>query len=163
MRRPTTIAIALAALAVAGCGETDESGEVGDTLSAKGLEVTVEEVDTSVPVPSTDVTGLSRPTAGSKLVGVRARVCSDHRGAIGPYDFGVETTSGDQGRLKFPQRNYGRSFESIRERCRSGWIVFEVPEHSKPERISFAFQDTGTARDSSNEVDARFSWEIEGA
>lgn len=155
----------LAALAAgAGCGTTEESGRIGDTLSAKGLRVTIERVDTSVPVTEGDVTGLSRPTPGAKLVGALVRVCSEHGGAIGPYDFGVETTSGDRGELKYPQRSYRRSFESVRDRCGGGWVVFEIPRRSDPGSVSFAFEDTGTARDRSNEVDARFSWTVaEGA
>jgi hypothetical protein len=91
--------LSLLALLVAGCGTTEESGEVGETLSAEGLEVTVERVDTAVPVPRNDVTGLSTPGPGTKLIGARVRVCSEHGGAIGPFSFGVETSSGDSGEL----------------------------------------------------------------
>src|SRR4051794_14171777 len=51
---PALIAIAIGA---AGCGSTEKSGRVGDTLSAKGLQSTVEQVDTRVPVPESDLTG----------------------------------------------------------------------------------------------------------
>ena len=160
-RPPLLCLIAAFALAVAGCGTTERSGDVGDTLSAKGLEVTVDEVDTSVSVPENDITGLSQPTPGSQLVGVRVGVCSDHPGAIGPYDFGVETTAGDQAKLKFPQRNYDKSFESLRDDCGDGWVVFEIPDGSEPERVTFGFLDTGSAADpENNEVDAKFSWTV---
>ena len=62
------LSVIIAALAVtAGCGTTESSGKVGDTLSAKGLEVTVQEVDKSVPEPKIDVTGLRarRPESSS--------------------------------------------------------------------------------------------------
>ena len=90
------LAASLVAFAVSasGCGSTEKSGEIGDPLSAKGLDVSVDRVDTKVPVPASDVTGLSRPSPGSTLVGVLVHVCSDHGGAIGPYDFGLETSSG---------------------------------------------------------------------
>jgi hypothetical protein len=153
----------LATLAAsAGCGTTEESGEIGDTLTAKGLEVTVEEVDASVPANEGDVTGLSEPSAGAKLVGVRVNVCSEQGGAIGPYSFGVEADSDDQGRLKYPQRNYRTSFDSVREDCAGGWIVFEIPEGSRPERVSFEFENTGSARHQQDDVHAEFSWTVGG-
>ena len=68
-------------------------------------------MDTKVPVPANDITGLSTPAPGAKLVGILARVCSDHGGAIGAYDFGLESSEGD-GRLKFPQRNYREAFDA---------------------------------------------------
>ena len=71
----------MAAITVASCGTTEESGEIGDVLSAEGLKVSVEQVDTRVPVSADDITGLSTPAPGSKLVGVLAKVCSDHGGA----------------------------------------------------------------------------------
>jgi hypothetical protein len=158
---PALLAFALAAAAIgAGCGTTEEAGKVGDTLSAKGLEVTVKDVDTSVPVNEGDITGLSQPSAESEFVGTRVKVCSDHGGAIGPYDFGVETTDGEQGTLKFPQRNYAKGFESRREGCGGGWVVFEIPSGSKPETVKFGFEDTGTAREYQDIVDAEFSWSV---
>ena len=160
IRALTAIVVAALAAAVAGCGTTERSGDVGETLSAKGLEVTVEEVDTTVPVPANDITGLSQPRPGSKLVGALVLVCTDHGGAIGPYDFGVETTSGDHGALKFPQRNYERSFESLRDDCGDGWVVFEIPTDSEPEKVTFAFEDTGTADHPETQVDAKFSWAV---
>jgi hypothetical protein len=149
------------ALAVAGCGTTERSGDVGDTLTAKGLEATVEQVDTHVPVPASDVTGLSQPTPGSKLVGARVHVCSDHGGAIGAFDFGLQTSSGD-GRLKYPERNYDDSFETVRDGCGDGWVVFEIPESADPERVTFGFEDTGTAQRPQTAVDAKFSWAVSG-
>ena len=154
------LALSVAIAAAAGCGTTEESGSVGDTLEAKGLRVTVEAIDTSVPAPKADVTGLSQPTPGSTLVGVRARVCNGHGGAIGGFDFGLETSDGAEGRLRHPQRSYPKSLDTVRDGCGGGWVVFEIPEHSRPERVSFGFEDTGTAMDQSENVDARFSWSI---
>jgi hypothetical protein len=150
--------VALAA-AASGCGSTEESGEVGDVLSAKGLDVSVERVDTAVPVPPDDITGLSRPSPGSELVGVLVRVCSDHGGAIGTSNFGLETSTGDA-RHRFLQRNYARSLEVVRSDCGGGWVVFEIPVGSRPERVTFGFVDTGSAYEGQNDVDARFSWSV---
>ena len=152
------------ATALAGCGTTERSGDVGDTLEANGIEATVEEVDTSVAVPENDITGLSQPAPGSKLVGVKVNVCSDHGGAIGPYDFGIETSSGGEAKLKFPQRNYEKSFDSLRDDCGDGWVVFEIPDGDQPERVTFGFVDSGQAgpQGAGDEVDARFSWATGG-
>lgn len=162
MVRSTALACLAVAAAVigSGCGTSEESGKVGDTLKAKGLEVTVVDVDTSVPVDAGDITGLSQPSPGSRLVGVRARVCSDHGGTIGPWDFGIVTAEGDQAMLKFPERNYPQSFDSQRQGCGGGWIVFEIPSGTKPDEVTFGFEDTGTAREYQNIVDARFSWSV---
>jgi hypothetical protein len=148
------------AFTAAGCGTTERSGDVGDTLTAKGLEATVEQVDTDVPVPASDVTGLSQPAPGSRLVGARVRVCSDHGGAIGAYAFGLDASSGDDARLKYPQRNYDDSFETVRDGCGDGWVVFEIPESDQPERVTFGFEDTGTSRQPQTAVDAKFSWTV---
>jgi hypothetical protein len=123
--------------------------------------VTVKRLDRHVPVPESDVSGLSSPRAGHKLVGARVRVCSNHGAAIGTYDFGVETSAGE-GRVKFPALNYGDRFESLRDGCDSGWIVLEIPRDSSLTEITFRFEDTGSNRPSDNDqVDARFAWKVE--
>jgi hypothetical protein len=154
-------ALVAVAVALGSCGTTEKSGDVGDTLTAKGLEATVEQVDTKVPVPASDVTGLSQPAAGMKLVGARVRVCSNHGGAIGAYDFGLDASSGEA-RLKYPERNYDDSFETVRDGCGDGWVVFEIPEASEPERVTFGFEDTGTSTRPQTRVNADFSWAIAG-
>ena len=151
--------LAAALVALSGCGTTEESGEIGDVLSAEGLRVSIEKVDTRVPVPAEDITGLSQPSPGYKLVGVLARVCSNHRGAIGAFNFGLESSEGD-GRLKFPQRNYREDFEVPRADCGGGWIVFEIPSGADPEKVTFGFQDTGSSRDQDQNVDAEFAWSV---
>jgi hypothetical protein len=145
---------------LAACGTTEKEGSLGDELTANGIEVTVDRVDRSPPEPRRDITGLSKPAAGRRLVGVHVRVCSDHGGAIGAYDFKVESSAGD-GRLKFPARNYRDDFETLRDGCGEGWVVFEIPADSRPERVRFEFEDTGSTRNENDRVDARFSWKVE--
>lgn len=160
-RSPSAVAVGLgAAVALAACSSTEKDGAVGEELTAKGLKVTVVRVDRSPPVPRRDITGLSRPARGQRLVGVRVRACSDHGGALGQYDFSIETSDGD-GRLKFPARNYRDAFDTIRNGCGEGWIVFEIPADSSPERVKFAFEDTGSVRQEHERVDAKFSWKVE--
>lgn len=154
-------AVLLAAVLLAGCGTTEKSGSAGDTLTAKGLEVTVKQVDTKVPVPESDITGLSTPSAGMKLVGVEAEVCSDeHGGAIGSYSFSLSGTGGAEGELKFPSENYNTAFDTVRDGCGNGWIVFELPESSEPSQVRFGFEDTGNAYDESENVSAKFTWTV---
>jgi hypothetical protein len=156
---PATAAGGALMLAVTGCGTTEKSGQVGDKLTAKGLEATVEEVHMHVPVPASDVTGLSQPAPGTKLVGARVNVCSNHGGAIGPYDFGLDSSSGDA-TLKYPERNYGDSFETVRDGCGDGWVVFQIPQSANAERVTFGFEDTGASQHPETQVDAKFSWSI---
>ena len=78
-RSALLLTTAIAAAAAWGCGTSEESGDVGDNLSAKGLEVTV-----------------------------------------------------------------------------------EVPRGSEPESLTYEFQDTGTAMDESENVDARLLWSVAG-
>lgn len=153
-------AAALALAACAGIGVTEKSGKLGDELTAKGLQVTVKKLDSEVPVPDSDLSGLSSPRAGHRLVGARVRVCSDHGQAIGTYDFGVETSSGD-GRVKFPALNYDDRFESLRDGCEAGWLVLEVPRDARLTKVTFKFEDTGSNQAGDNsDVDARFSWKV---
>ncbi len=148
-----------AAVLASGCGTTEKSGSVGDELSAKGLKVAVRRVDTSVPTPARDITGLSVPAPGHSLVGVRVHVCSDHGGAIGQFDFGLKANGGSA-RLKFPAMNYPNFFETVRTGCGDGWIVFEVTRGARPDRVTFGFQDTGSYRHEQNQVKAKFSWRV---
>jgi hypothetical protein len=124
--------------------------------------VTVQRVDRSPPTPRKDITGLSLPSSGNRLVGVLAKVCSGHGGAIGAYDFSLETSDGDA-KPKFSARNYRRSFKPVRNDCGSGWIVFEAPTDSRPETVKFAFDDTGQAgpQGGGDELSARFEWKVE--
>ena len=161
MRLAPPLAACAAALAgCAGIGVTERSGSLGDELTARGVKVTVKKLDRHVPVPQDDLSGLSSPRSGQRLIGARVRVCSDHGGAIGTYDFGVETSAGT-GRVKFPALNYDDRFESLRNGCDSGWLVLEVPLESRLEKVTFKFEDTGSAQPGSNDqVDARFAWNV---
>jgi hypothetical protein len=157
---PASSLVAVVLAGCAGIGVTEKSGSLGDELTAKGLRVTVKKLDREVPVPDRDLSGLSSPRAGHRLVGARVRVCSDHGGAIGTYDFGVETSAGE-GRVKFPALNYDDRFESLRDGCDSGWLVLEIPTEGRLTAITFRFEDTGSNQPGSNdEVDARFSWKV---
>ncbi len=125
--------------------------------------MTVEKVDRSVPVPANDVTGLAAPSPGSTLVGLLAKACSNHGGAIGSFDFGLDLDSGSATQ-KYVQHNYPQGFDTVRDGCGSGWIVFEIPKSSRPEKVTFGFEDTGSAQPGggAQQVNARFSWAVGG-
>jgi hypothetical protein len=152
-----------AALVLAGCGTTTRSGHIGETFSGGGLRVTVERVDQHPPVPAGDVTGLSSPAPGDRLLGARVHICSKQGAAIGTYDFALALDGGGAGRVKFPQENYANAFESLRTGCARGWIVFELPRASRVSTITFAFDDTGTSNANGSgrpESHERFSWSL---
>ena len=107
------------------------------------------------------MTGLSLPARGYRLVGVLARLCSGHGGAIGQYDFALESSAGD-GRPKYTARNYSRPFGTVRDDCGRGWIVFEIPRGARPTKVRFAFDDTRAVKPSQGkDLKARFEWEVE--
>jgi hypothetical protein len=124
--------------------------------------VTVEKVDRRPPKPRRDITGLSVPSRGNRLVGVLVRVCSGHGGAIGAYDFSLETSDGTA-KPKYGARNYRNSFDPVRDECGDGWIVFEAPSDSSPTKVKFSFDDTGRPgqQGGNDELYARFEWKVE--
>lgn len=162
---PRVLVLCLALLALAGSSgcfldeETRESGAVGDKLTADDLEVTVERIDRETRVPDSDITGLSVPGDGYRLVGMLVNVCSDHGSAIGPWHFKLETSAGE-GRPKYTANNYRRSFDSLREGCKRGWIVYEIPRESSPTEASFAFDHSGRRSDGRDNLSARFEWKV---
>jgi hypothetical protein len=152
-----------AAVVLFGCGTTTKSGQVGDTFSGGGLRVTVERIDLHPRVPSDDVTGLSQPARGNRLIAARVRVCNKYDFAVGTYDFGLSLDGGGDGAIKFPQMNYADGFDHVRTGCARGWIVFELPISSKPSKIRFAYDDTGSGGSNMSgrpESHERFSWSL---
>ena len=159
MRIFRLVALAFIPLA-AGCGTTEKSGSVGDELSAEGLDVTLLEVDQKPPRPKHDITGLSLPADGYKLVGVRVKVCNDSGAAINQAAFSVESTKG-KGRPKFTARNYRDDYEAVRDGCDDGWMVFEVPEEARAEKVKFDYEDTGQGGPGGDDgFHAKFEWKV---
>ena len=152
----------LAAALLSGCigGATEKSGSVGDKLEAKRVEVTVERIDRRTPTPRRDITGLSLPSRGYKLVGVLAYVCSGYGAAIGQQQFELESSAGP-GRPKYTARNYRNGFETVRDECERGWMVWEIPADSSPTKVRFSFDETGNSRDQADNLEARFEWDVE--
>jgi hypothetical protein len=38
-----------------------------------------------------------------------------------------------------PERNYDDSSETVRDGCGDGWVVFEIPQTSQPDKVTFCF------------------------
>jgi hypothetical protein len=152
------IALAVAlALLVVGCGKTEKSGKVGETLKAGQIAVTVQRIDPAAPVRD-DVTGLGRPSAGNSLIGVRVRVCVGEGAAIGSTAFGLDVSAGDA-RLKFPATNYSDRFAAVfAGDCGEGWLVFEAQVGAVVKAVTLAYDDTGGGSPRRRETHARFRW-----
>jgi hypothetical protein len=159
----STIPLLGAVALIAGCGTTTKSGHVGDTFSGGGLRVTVLRVDQHPEIPSDDISGLSTPAPGDRLIGARVRVCNKYDFAVGTYDFAVSLDGGGDAAVKFPQMNYPDGFDDVRTGCAAGWIVFELPRSRTPSKIRFTYDDTGSGgshvsgRPESHE---HFSWSL---
>jgi hypothetical protein len=120
------------------------------------ITVGVQRTSSEVPVRD-DVTGLGRPAPGYHLFGARVRACVRGGAAIKQSDWGVDV---DGARVKFPASNYADDFEAaFAGDCREGWIVFEIPDGKQPKAVTFAYDDTGSARPGDQqETHARFRW-----
>jgi hypothetical protein len=148
---------------IVGCGTTTKSGHVGDTFSGGGITVTVERVDRHPQIPSDDLSGLSTPQPGNRLLGARVRVCNKYGFAVGTFDFGLSLDGGGDGLIKFPQMNYPDGFGDVRKGCSTGWLVFELPISKRAARIRFAYDDTGSSSSNTSgrpESHERFSWSL---
>src|SRR3954471_19792285 len=93
------------AVLIAACGTTTESAKVGATLRSGGLSVALDRFDPHPPIPKDDVTGLSRPAPGNRLVAAHVRVCSNIGPAIGSWDFSVSVNGGGQSTVNNVQTN----------------------------------------------------------
>jgi len=158
----TGLAAALA-VTTSGCGTDEKSGKVGDRLAVDHVSVTLQRIDTTVPVPEKDVTGLSRPMPGGTLFGARVKVCADDVGAVVPTSFGLRLEGGGAGRLKYPERNVPHGYDAVRDGCGSGWLVFDVPPGGRPAKLTFSFVNTGSSNHlggGQDEVDVHFTWEV---
>ena len=59
-----------------------------------------------------------------------------------------------------PERNFDNSFEKVRDGCGDGWVVFEIPQSSQADKVTFGFEDTGTSQHPETQVNAKFSWTV---
>src|SRR6266705_224349 len=85
----------------------------------------------------------SPPIAVGSLIAIGVSGCgtTEKAGQVGgalsvngPYDFGLDTSSGDDAKLKYPAQSYGDSFETVRDGCGDGWVVFEIPSRRRRTR-----------------------------
>jgi hypothetical protein len=156
----------LATLAFAGCGlyTTTKSGEPGDTLTAGGLGISLIKFDNEVPRrEGRDITGLGTPSPGMRFFGFDVKACNDRGQAIGTFNFGLDLDGDDKAKVRFPQSVYPNGFESTRQGCERGWIVFEGPKGSQARKLTFKYDDSGSGGPSGDtEKHAHFSWDLSG-
>ena len=120
-------------------------------------------VDLKAPADKGDITGLSTPRSGTRFVGVKVNVCNDSAQAIKPYDFELELDTGDSLHSvhpRLPVTIYSDDFETLRDGCERGWMVFELPEEARPEAVKFKYDDTGSASAGDTEKHVRFRWDV---
>ena len=125
--------------------------------------MTVDRLDPRPPIPRHDVTGLSRPYPGNRLIAAHVHVCTNIGPAIGSWDFSVGFNGDGHSMVNNVETNYPQRFDSLDTGCSVGWIVFQVPLASRPSSINFKFDDTGSAAGPYGgrpEKHVRFSWVI---
>jgi hypothetical protein len=158
MRRIVTTA--LIGAAVSGCGATEREGQVGDTLDGREVAATLLAFRPDVPAPKGgDVTGFSSPGAGNRFAAARVSLCSENGQAIRAFDFVLEHDGGEA-HNKQPQSVFDDDFEGVREGCERGWLVYAIPEDATAQALTFAFDDTGSARPGDRENHLRFRWTL---
>ena len=82
--------------------------------------------------------------------------------ALAAVAAGCGTTEHSGARPDRSGAQYGNSFDSLRNGCGGGWVVFEIPASGKAERVTFGFEDTGSTSQPQTQVSARFSWALAG-
>lgn len=148
-----------AALALAACGSTERSGAIGDTLEGRQVQVKLLRFKRRVK-ERRDVTGLGAAGRGMRLVAADVGLCNRSGQAVVAYHFTLEHTGGTA-HPRYPQSALSHGFESVRDGCEHGWIVFAIPGDAEAQRLRYRFDDTGTARpgDRREEHD-RFDWSL---
>jgi hypothetical protein len=145
----------VACLALAACGTKERNGEVGDTLEAGSVKATVTEFSSEVPG--------SKPDAGRRYFGARLEVCKDSEQSINAFAFGLSLDGDGEADHVYPQRAYDESFDSLRDGCEEGWLVFNAPADSKPSAVKFKYEDTGQGGPGGDDGEKlEFEWAVPG-
>jgi hypothetical protein len=134
-------ALALAVVALAGCGTAERQGGVGDTLEAGSITATLE-----------------RARAGA----VRVHLCNRNGQAVIAYHFTLELDSGNEIPPTYVPGQFHDGFEPVRNGCERGWIGFAVPGGARAVRLVYRFDDTGEGGQYSHDYGehARFEWTL---
>lgn len=157
---PAILIALAAAITLAGCNSTTQSGSVGATLSGQGVTVTVERLDNHPPYSANAFNG---PVPGDRLIGARVKVCSTNGGAINEYAFTLVENTGAETHASAGDRNYfSQAFQALNTGCSQGWILFQVPKQTSVTEIQFAFNNTGGSPGSGGapEAHVNFSWKV---
>ena len=146
------VCLACMCLAMVGCGTDEEKGDVGDELEAGSVRATVTKFSSRVP--------RSRPSAGRQRFGAHVDLCKDSGQSINAFAFSLSLEEGDAERV-YPQRSYSTSFDSLRDGCEDGWLVWDAPEGSKPRAVRFEYEDTGQGGPGGDDGEhVKFEWAV---
>jgi hypothetical protein len=142
-RRRTSQGLIVALLAVlAGCGTTEEEGRVGDTLSSRTLDVTLQRAG----------------WAQDGGYGVRVKLCRDEPGqAINSFAFTLVLADEREADPDALRTTFG---VSRAEGCEAGAIVFPVARERDVDHLRFDYDDTGSQQPGDREEHATFTWRL---
>jgi hypothetical protein len=125
---------------------TSRSGGVGDTLQAKTVSARLIEVKAG-PQYSVDV-----------------GVCNKQDAAIIAWDFQLVLDDGTKLHPAFATGAH--EFDGTREGCAQGWIRYDVPHGSKPEKLDYRYDGPNgrsqyqNRTSGGNQEHDRFSWSL---
>ena len=146
------VSLACACVVLAGCGTEEKKGEVGDELEAGSVRAKVTEFSSRVPG--------SRPAQDRQRFGALAQVCKDSEQSINAFAFSLSLENGEAERV-YPQRSYPSGFNSLRDGCEDGWLVYDAPAGSKPTAVKFEYEDTGQGGPGGDDGEhVKFEWAV---
>ena len=99
---------------------------MGDELEAGSVRATLKEAS---------------PRAGR--FGANVELCKDSGQSVNAFAFSLALEGGGEARRVYPQRTYDDGFGPLRDGCESGWLVYDLPQGSKPSALKFEYEDTG--------------------
>jgi len=116
---------------------------VGDRLEAGSVSATVTKFSSRGPLAA------------------RLKVCKDSGQSINAFAFGLELEGGGTAEHVYPQRAYADDFESLRDGCEQGWLVFKAPADAKPRAVTFNYEDTGQGGQGGDDGEKlEFEWAV---
>ena len=145
--------LACAMIAMAGCGTEEKKGDVGDRLEAGSVKAAVTDFSSKVPG--------AEPGAGRRSYGARLEVCKDSEQSINAFAFALALEGGGEADHVYPQRAYDDGFDSLRDGCEDGWLVYDAPKGSTPRAVKFEYEDTGQGGPGGDDGEhVKFEWAV---
>lgn len=121
------LGLLLAAAALAGCGTTERSGGVGETLEARTVSAKLIDTD-----------------RGRGVYAVEVGLCNQRGQAVISWHFQLRLADGTMLHPLRPQRSHHPEFSVVRDGCKRGWIEYLLPRGASPEALEYRYDDTGS-------------------